>query len=120
MSTHDYVQRAFRRISQTRTGAPGNLIQDEEGNCAVFWLQAPQGLISAAQYRCTTCAALLAFCEHLSELAVGMPIEQASEYQADNLIALHPDIPKYKSNRAKLASEAFRSAVQQITLGATD
>ena len=119
MSTYDYVQRASRRGVQARAGAGGNLILDADGNCAVFWLQAPDGLVATAQYRCTSCATLLAFCEHLSELAVGMPVEQAIEYGSDDLLALHPDVPKYKADRATLASEAFRSAAHKIKQGET-
>ncbi len=117
MSTYDYFNRAFRRAARPQIGTPGKLIHDSEGNCAVFWVEAPHGQIVSAQYRSTTCVTLLAFCEHLSELAVGMAVEQAIGYQSDHLIALHPDVPEYKADRAKLASEAFRSAVQQIHRG---
>jgi hypothetical protein len=117
MTTYDYFQRAFRRGAQTPAGPTGSLVHDNDGNCAVFWLEAPQGSISAACYRSTTCATLLAFCEHLAELAVGMPVEQALAFDADQLLALHPDVPKYKADRAKLASEAFRSAVHQVIKG---
>ena len=96
MSTYDYFHRAFR--------------QAVGGNCAIFWQDAPQ-------YRCTPCVTLLAFCEHLSELAIGMPVEQAMRHNPDQLLALHPDVPQYKADRATLASEAFCSAVQQITQG---
>ena len=116
-TTYDYFQRAFRRGAQTRSGTAGTLIQDSDGSCAVFWVQAEQGSIVSAQYRCTTCVTLLAFCEHLSELAVGMPLHRAITHEPGDLVALHPDVPTYKAGRAKLASDAFRSAVQQITLG---
>jgi hypothetical protein len=119
MSTYDYFQRAFRRGAQPCVGTAGQLIQEDDRTCAAFWLTAHEGQISTVQYRCTTCVTLLAFCEHLSELAVGMPLEQAIDDHSGRLLALHPDVPKYKSNRAKLASDAFRSAVQQINQGAT-
>ena len=119
MSTYDYFHRAFRRL-QSRAGTAGTLIQGADGNCAIFWLDAPQGIINSAHYRCTTCVTLLAFCEHLAELAVGMPVEQALQHNPDQLIALHPDVPQYRADRATLASEAFRSAVHQITQGESD
>lgn len=117
MSTYDYFHRAFRRGAQTRAGTAGTLVRGTGGNCAIFWLDASQGLISSAQYRCTTCVTLLAFCEHLSELVIGMPVEQAMRHNPDQLLALHPDVPQYKADRATLASEAFRSAAHQITQG---
>ena len=117
MSTYDYFQRAFRRDTEARAGVAGSLIHGADGNCAVFWLDTAQGMISSVHYRCTTCVTLLAFCEHLSELAIGMPIERAFQYHPDQLLALHPDVPQYRTDRAKLASEAFRSAVIHIMQG---
>lgn len=117
MPTHDYFQRAFRRGAQTRAGIPGTLIRRSDGNCAMFWLVAAAGTISAVEYRCTTCVTLLAFCEHLAELAIGMSVEQAVQYSPQQLLALHPDVPQYKADRATLASEAFRSAAHQIAQG---
>ena len=117
MSTYDYFHRAFRRGAQTRAGTAGKLVQGAGGNRAIFWLDVAHGRISSAQYRCTTCVTLLAFCEHLSELAIGMPVEQAMRHNPEQLLALHPDVPQYKADRATLASEAFCSAVRQITQG---
>ncbi len=117
MSTYDYFQRAFRRGTQTPTGYSGDKVRDEDGNCVIFWLQAPAGVISSAEYRCTTCATLVAFCEHLAELVIGLRIEKAHDYNADRLLALHEDVPTYKARRAILALEAFRSAVQKVDQG---
>ena len=117
MSTYDYFQRAYRRGAQTRAGTPGMLVRGSDGNCAVFWLDAPAGIISSVQYRSTTCVTLLAFCEHLSELAVGMALDQARQHNPEQLLALHPDVPQYRADRATLASEAFRSAAHQIVQG---
>jgi len=117
MTTYDYFQRAFRRGAQARAGTSGTLVQGADGACAVFWLQAPDGIISSAQYRCTTCVTLLAFCEHLSELAVGTRVQHALRIDADQLLTLHPDVPHCRADRATLASEAFHSAIHQITQG---
>jgi NifU-like protein involved in Fe-S cluster formation len=117
MSTYDYFQRAFRRGIQMPTGYSGDKVRDEDGNCAVFWLQAQAGVISSAEYRCTTCATLVAFCEHLAELVIGLRLEKARAYDANRLLALHQDVPKYKAGRAALALEAFRSAVQKVDQG---
>ncbi|MEO8131848.1 MAG: iron-sulfur cluster assembly scaffold protein [Bryobacteraceae bacterium] len=118
MTTYDYFQRAFRRGAQARAGTSGMLIQAADGNCAIFWLDAAEGVIRGARYRCTTCVTLLAFCEHLSELAVGTRLEQALRISSGHLLALHKDVPHYKADRATLASEAFHSAVHQVTKGA--
>jgi NifU-like protein involved in Fe-S cluster formation len=118
-STHDYFQKAFRRRVQNPPGSAGSVVEGADSNSAVFWVAATEGVIGEAHYRCTTCATLLAFCQHLSELAIGMTLRQAMEYQAANLLAQHPDVPEYKADRAKLAADAFRSAVQRITQGET-
>jgi hypothetical protein len=117
VSTYEYFQRAFRRGALKLTGQPGEMILGEDGNCAVFWLDASAGRIASAQYRCTTCATLVAFCEHLAELVMGMELTKAYEYDADRLLSLHTDVPKSHGDRAKLAMEAFRSAVQRAIQG---
>ena len=75
MSAYDYFHRAFRWGAQARAGTAGTLIQGADGNCAIFWLNAAQGIINSAHYRCTSCVMLPAFCVHLAELAVGLPIQ---------------------------------------------
>jgi NifU-like protein involved in Fe-S cluster formation len=119
VSTYEYFQRAFRRGGFKLIGQPGEMILGEDGNCAVFWVDARAGRIASAQYRCTTCATLLALCEHLAELMMGMELTKAYEYDADRLLALHTDVPKSHGDRAKLAMEAFRSAVQKAIQGET-
>lgn len=93
-------------------GQKGEVIYDSDGNCAVFWIESEADRIQNAQYRCTTCATLIAFCEHLSELLVDMKIEEAKLYSAEALLSLHAEVPEVRKSRASLVVSAMRSAVQ--------
>jgi NifU homolog involved in Fe-S cluster formation len=112
-SVYYYFQRACLRELAALRGVSGDKIFDGEGNCVVFWVEALSGTIAGAQYKCTTCATLLALCEHLSELLVGMKIEEAQKLTAAWLLELHPEIPNSKRERAGVAMQALQSAVKR-------
>ncbi|MGH9632557.1 MAG: iron-sulfur cluster assembly scaffold protein [Bryobacteraceae bacterium] len=109
---HDYFERACLRKLDPLRGRKGEVVYDSDGNCAVFWIESKAERIRSAQYRCTTCATLVAFCEHLSELVVGMKIEEAGQYSAEKLLSLHAEVPEMRKSRALLVIGAMRSAVQ--------
>lgn len=91
-----------------------------DGNCAAFQVQTEQGRIQRAEYHCTPCVTLVALCEHLSELAAGISLEDARRYEPQVLLGYHPEIPAERRDRATLAVEAFRTAVRQISPGSSN
>ena len=80
--------------------------------CASFNLKFERARIVKAVYRCTTCVTLVAFCEHLSELVVGMPAERALNLDAEYLLRCHREVPAERRDRAFLAVTALKIAVQ--------
>jgi NifU-like protein involved in Fe-S cluster formation len=113
-SVHYYFQRACLRELASLRGVSGDKVFDAEGNCVVFWIEeTAAGTIAGAQYKCTTCATLLALCEHLSDVLVGMKTEDAQRLTAGWLLELHPEIPESKKDRAWVAMQALQSAVKK-------
>jgi NifU-like protein involved in Fe-S cluster formation len=84
----------------------------------MFWIRTAGERIIAADYRCSTCITLVALCEHLAELLIGFTADQAVQYTADRLLALHPEIPPERRNRAALAIDAMQSAAARLRKGA--
>ena len=113
-TVHDYFVQAMRRGRGTRCKT---LVFDRDGNCAGFALEAFDGRIHTAGYRATTCATLVALCEHLAELALGMTLQEATSLEAQCLLALHPEIPPSRYDRAGLVVAAFRAALESISQG---
>jgi NifU-like protein involved in Fe-S cluster formation len=90
----------------------GPLVYGPDRNCALFNLDFERARIVKAVYRCTTCVTLVAFCEHLSELVVGMPAERALKLDAEHLLRHHREVPAGRRDRAFLAVNALKIAVQ--------
>jgi hypothetical protein len=96
-------------------GVSGAPVSDVDGNRAVFSVVFVSGRIAAVDFRCTTCTTLVALCEHLAELVIGLDAQAALGIQADTLLALHPDIPDARRPGAALALAALKSAVAAHT-----
>lgn len=117
-TVYDYFQRACRRDSDRFCGISGEQCFDSDGNSAEFRLDARDGRIRSAQYRCTTCVTLVALCEHLAEVLTGSALDEASSWTPERLLALHPEIPAMRRDRATLAVMAVQSALQKCMEGA--
>ena len=109
-TVYESVSRAFRRKADSPRGAPGELVFDPDGLSVRFYVGASEESIHALDYRCSSCATLMAVCEQLTDLAAGMTVRQAMNLTPDDLLALYPDLPSM-GDRAALAVAAFRSAI---------
>jgi NifU-like protein involved in Fe-S cluster formation len=117
-TVYDYFQRANKRTFDRFNGISGAKCVDVEGNSAIFWLESADGRIVAAEYKCTTCCTLVALCEHLAEALTGVTFDDARQWTAEQLLALHPEIPPVRQDRAMLAVSAVQSALQKSMEGA--
>ena len=111
-TVYDYFQQALRRPSGTAVAGP--TVRDAEDNLAAFHVTREDGRIAATAFRATTCVTLLALCEHLCHLASGLTITEAAAIDAGRLLAIHPEIPPARRNRAELAVRAFQQALKGI------
>lgn len=114
---YDYFQRACYRVLESPRGEAGLTVYDPDGNSVVFWLEIARSRVASVQYKCTTCVTLLGLCEHLCEILVGKPLSELASFRAEDLLALHPEIPPERQSRAELAIEALRSAVKKSSRG---
>jgi hypothetical protein len=89
----------------------GDLVASGDGNSARFYIEAERGWILRASYRCTSCMTLVALCEHAAELASGTRLQIATAITGEILLALHPEIPAVRQDRANLAASALLSAI---------
>jgi NifU-like protein involved in Fe-S cluster formation len=110
---YDYLQRAFQR-PPARLPPKAAWRGDAQGNLVAFRARIENGRIVALEYRSTTCATLLALCEHLVELIPGRTAAEALAYSARDLLALHPEIPAGHRARARLAVRALRAALSLV------
>lgn len=90
-------------------GTMGPLIE-EEGVRARYCLECEAGTVISAEYECTTCVTLVAFCEHLRQWAPGHTIEDAAALGYEELLALFPEVPPGRRDRARLALRALQAA----------
>ncbi|HXY09858.1 MAG TPA: iron-sulfur cluster assembly scaffold protein [Terriglobales bacterium] len=113
---YDYFHQALRNSQNTLRDVPRELVSDNDGNCVAFEVSEEAGRIREVRFKCTTCFTLVALCEHIVELACGMTISKAREIDREFLLELHPEVPPQLADRASLASQAFRAALQKVTV----
>jgi hypothetical protein len=110
VTIYDYFERACRRPLAPVAGEP---IRDDEGNCAAFSIGFADGRVATVSYRCTTCATLIALCEHLSELVTGLDAASVLRMKPEVLLVLHPEVPESKRAAAAIALKALQNALQR-------
>ncbi len=81
-----------------------------DGARVCFHIEADQGRLSALEYRCTTCATLVAACEAIVE-AGPATAEEALTLSADDLLARVGGVPAERHGRFHLAVDALRAAI---------
>ena len=114
LGIYDYFARACRRDTEV-SGVSGSAATDAEGNTATFWVTVRRGVIRSVRYKCTTCVTLVAFCEHLSEIAQDQAASEAVRFPSEQLLAAHTEVPPERRSRAALAVSALQSAIRKAT-----
>jgi len=112
----DLLQAALAR-PRWRAPAPAGCAEEPTQNLRVeVYLEAEAGRIRRLDYRCTTCASLIAYCEALVRLACCRSVAEAAELDATDLIRSVGGVPGHRHDRAHLAAAAFRQALAQHQL----
>jgi hypothetical protein len=88
---------------------PGALIRDEDGAVVCFSILSTSGVVASAEYRCTTCATLVAACELLRVRSVGMHVDAIAQWRVDDVVAWLPGVPESRWSRIALALRALQS-----------
>ncbi|HBY63799.1 MAG TPA: hypothetical protein DEH78_28575 [Solibacterales bacterium] len=110
MTVYELFQRALLREAPP---PPAITVEDEARYRAGFTVTVREGRVIRAEYRATTCVTLVALCEELSHMVLGMDREAARAVTSESLLALHPEIPLERLARAALAVRAFQAALAE-------
>jgi hypothetical protein len=109
-SVHDLIQQALRR-PRRELANPGPLIDDKDGAMARFAVECDGEVVTLLEYRCTTCATLVAFCELLRERALRATTGAIASWEPADLVAWLPGIPRSHWTRAETALKALQAAL---------
>lgn len=108
---NDYFQCAMCKPTLPIHIPAERYVSSGDGLKAAFALTCCDSRIQRGAYRCTTCATLVALCEHLSELVVDAAPGDVLQWTPDMLLNLHPEIPENKRDRITLALSALQASV---------
>jgi hypothetical protein len=107
-SVYDLFHAALRRSREDMIH-PGALIRDEDGAVVCFSISSDSGVVMRAEFRCTTCATLVAVCELLRVRSVGMHVDTIAQWRVSDVVAWLPGIPESRWPRIALALRALQS-----------
>ncbi|MDX1979789.1 MAG: hypothetical protein SFV51_05950 [Bryobacteraceae bacterium] len=110
MPVDSLFQSALRRTKLPLEN-PGPAVVDEDGAMAVFSIRTSGDMICWVEYRCTTCATLVACCEALRLAVGGITTGAALQLAAADLAALVPGVPEARWSRLSIAVRALHAAV---------
>jgi len=81
---------------------------------AEILLETGDGRIVRADYRCTTCASLIAYCEAMVRMISGLELGRTAALEAGDLIRRVRGVPACRHDRAHLAVAAMRAALREV------
>lgn len=117
-SLKDLFEAALRRPHARDFGNRAGRAADETQRLLVeIVLDVQDGVISHADFRATTCATLLAYCELLVRMVRGQRISEALRIRAEDLVDRVRGVPPCRQSRASLAVAALRAALSEEQSG---
>src|SRR5262245_13354401 len=120
VSVSELFERGFRRNRAAPLPILGAELSDTEGNTARFSLAVTSERIVATNFRASSCATLIAYCEFIAELVPGSRLDIVAALTAADLVQAVPGVPALKRGRAVLAIAAFRAALARKRTGSLD
>lgn len=112
LKVHEYFVRGYLQCRNPSPQGKGDVLFGPDNTQAQFFLSVKNNRIEAVSYKCTTCVVLVAYCEFLSELALGTSLTDAEGIAPESLVRAFPEVPSDRFNRAFLVVEALRSAIR--------
>ena len=82
------------------------------GDVAEFWTRAEQGRLEEVGFRAFGCAAAIAACSMLAELARGRALEEVRGLECPQLVEALGGLPRTKTHGAALALETLKAALE--------
>ena len=84
----------------------------EENMKVKLMIKCSNDKIMDIKYQCTTCVALVAYCEKLCAMIKGKEIAFARNLRLKDIINFFTEVPPYKHNRALLVYAALQDLVK--------
>ncbi len=111
-SLQNLFEAALRRSHGREFGNRSGRAADQTNRLqVVIRLEVMDNVVAEADYKATTCATLLAYCELLARMLRGRPIAEALGIRAVDLIQRVRGVPPTRHSRAALAIAALRAAL---------
>jgi hypothetical protein len=111
LTVAELFERGFRRNRMAPLRIAGAAWSGAGNNTAQFSVDMGDGRLAAIGFRASCCATLIAYCEFIAEIALGLSLDIARALTAADLVESVPGVPALKHDRAVLAIAAFRSAL---------
>jgi NifU-like protein involved in Fe-S cluster formation len=111
VTVSELFERGFRRNRAAPLPILGAELSDTDGNTACFSLAIAGERIVDANFRVSSCATLIAYCEFIAELVPGSRLDIVTAITPADLVEALPGVPALKRDRAVLAIAAFRAAL---------
>ncbi len=83
------------------------------GDVLELWLRIEHDIIQDAAFQYAGCAGLQASASGLTELIIGMPVDDAERLDVDDIIAYLGAIPKNKYECAEASRDTLRKAIAE-------
>lgn len=111
-SLQDLLERALRRSHWRGPGThTGSAHDPEEKLTVIMHVDVSKGRIVRIDYRATTCATLLAYCELLVNLVCGMSLDRVRRLKDTDLVERVRGVPPHRRARAALPIAALGAAL---------
>jgi nitrogen fixation NifU-like protein len=82
------------------------------GDVVEFWVLVRQGCLEKAGFRAFGCAAAIASCSMLAELATGSSLQEVKQMSTARLVEALGGLPGSKTHGAALALETLQAALE--------
>jgi NifU-like protein involved in Fe-S cluster formation len=89
-------------------GVPG------QGRFMVLYIQVAEGRIAKAQFECHGCGVTIACGSALTELIVGLPIDDCEKVTCSDLVSALDGVPADRGDCPEFAMQALRNLVRQL------
>ncbi|MCC6344556.1 MAG: iron-sulfur cluster assembly scaffold protein [Bryobacterales bacterium] len=106
------VYNLFQQALRRRRGMRGRMgpLLEEDGVYVRYSLEYLAGTVASAEYQCSSCVTLVAFCEHLRQWIPGHTAKEAAALRYEEVLAQFPEVPPERKGRARLALRALQAA----------
>jgi hypothetical protein len=107
----ELFERGFRRSRAAPIAIEGQSCTDADGHTAWFSTHIVDRRLAEIQFRASSCATLIAYCECIAETVADAGVDIAQALTAADLVQAVPGVPSLKRGRAVLAITAFRAGL---------